>query len=62
MGTTTSLFFVSMPVSWLASPASAIRKLHLVERKNPRRDLEEEDDAAEIADNEGIRVFPGKPA
>jgi hypothetical protein len=24
--------------------------------------VEEEDDAAEEADNEGIRVFPGKPA
>jgi hypothetical protein len=32
-----------------------------VERKNPRWDLEEEDDAAEIADNEGIRVLPGEP-
>jgi hypothetical protein len=31
-----------------------------VKRKNPRWDLEEEDDAAE-ADNEGIRVFPGEP-
>jgi hypothetical protein len=28
-----------------------------VERKNPRWDLEEEDDAAEEADNEMIRVF-----
>jgi hypothetical protein len=50
-----------MLVSRLASPASAIRKLHWVERKNPRWDLEEEDDAAEIDDNEGIRVFLGKP-
>jgi hypothetical protein len=33
----------------------------LLERKNPRWDLEEEDDAAETADNEWIRVFPGKP-
>jgi hypothetical protein len=32
-----------------------------VERKNPRWDLEEEDDAAEKADNEGIRVFPSEP-
>jgi hypothetical protein len=48
-------------VSRLASPASAIKKLRLVERKNPRWDLEEEDDAAEKADNEGIRVFPGEP-
>jgi hypothetical protein len=34
--------------------------LHLVERKNPRWDLEEEDDAAEKADNEGFSVFPGE--
>jgi hypothetical protein len=34
----------------------------LVERKNPRWDLEEEDNAAEKAHNEGIRVFPGKLA
>jgi hypothetical protein len=53
-------FSISMPVSRLASPASAIRKLHLVERKNPRWDLEEEDDAAEKADNEGFRVFPSE--
>jgi hypothetical protein len=33
-----------------------------VERKNPRWDLEEEDDAAEKVGNEGIRVFLGKPA
>jgi hypothetical protein len=50
-----------MPVSRLASPASAIRKLRLVDRKNTRQDLEEEDDTAEIADNEGIRVFSGEP-
>jgi hypothetical protein len=31
-----------------------------VERKNPRWDLEEEDDAAEKTNNEGIRVFPGE--
>jgi hypothetical protein len=37
-------------------------KLHLVERKNPRWDLEEEDDAAVKARNEGIRVSPGKLA
>jgi hypothetical protein len=30
-----------------------------VERKNPRWDLEEEDDAAEEADK--IRVFPEEP-
>jgi hypothetical protein len=54
-------FSISTPVSRLASPASTIRKLRLVERKNPRWDLEEEDDAAEKADNEGIRVFPGEP-
>jgi hypothetical protein len=47
-------------MSRLASPASAIRKLSLVERKNPRWDLEEEDDVAEKTDNEGIRVFPGE--
>jgi hypothetical protein len=47
-------------VSRRASPASAIRKLRLVERKNPRCDLEEEDDAADKADNEWIRVFPGE--
>jgi hypothetical protein len=34
----------------------------MAERKNPRWDLEKEDDAAEEADNEEIRVFPGKPA
>jgi hypothetical protein len=45
----------------IVSPASAIRKLCLVKRKNPRWDLEEEDDAAEKADNEEIRVFPGEP-
>jgi hypothetical protein len=49
-----------MSVSRLASPASAIKKLRLVERKNPRWDLEEEDDAAEKGDNEGIRGFPGE--
>jgi hypothetical protein len=49
------------PVSRLASPASAIRKLCLVERKNPRWDLEEEDDVAKIDDNEEIRVFLGEP-
>jgi hypothetical protein len=32
-----------------------------VERKNPRWDLEEEDDAVEKADNEGIMVFPDEP-
>jgi hypothetical protein len=53
-------FSIFMPVSRLASLASAIRKLRLVERKNPRFDLEEEDDVAEKADNEGIRVFPGE--
>jgi hypothetical protein len=31
-----------------------------MKRRNPRWDLEEEDDAAEEADKEGIRVFPGK--
>jgi hypothetical protein len=54
-------FSISTLVSRLASPASAIRKLRLVERKNPRWDLEEEDDAAEKVDNEGIRVFPDEP-
>jgi hypothetical protein len=53
-------FSIYAPVSRRASPASAIRKLRLVERKNPRWDLEEEDDAAEKADNEWIRVFPGE--
>jgi hypothetical protein len=38
-----------------------MRQLRLVERKNPRWDLEEEDDAVEKADNEGIRVFPDEP-
>jgi hypothetical protein len=47
-------FSISTPVLRLASAASAIRKLCLVERKNPRWDLKEEDDAAEKADNEGI--------
>jgi hypothetical protein len=32
-----------------------------VERKNPRWDLEEEDDAAEKVGNEGMRVFLGEP-
>jgi hypothetical protein len=54
-------FSISTPVSRLASPASAIKKLRLVERKNPRWGLEEEDDAAEKANKEGIRVFPGEP-
>jgi hypothetical protein len=45
----------------LTSPASAIGKLRLVERKNPRWDLEEEDDAADKVGNEGIRVFCGEP-
>jgi hypothetical protein len=31
-----------------------------VERKNPRLDLEEEDDAAEKVGNEEIRVFLGE--
>jgi hypothetical protein len=31
-------------------------------KRNPRWDLEEEDDAAEKAHSERIRVFPGKPA
>jgi hypothetical protein len=53
-------FSISTPVSRLASPASAIRKMRLMERKNPRWDLEEEDDMAEKADNEGIRIFPGE--
>jgi hypothetical protein len=30
--------------------------------RNPRWDLEQEDDAAEKAHNEGIRVFPSKLA
>jgi hypothetical protein len=54
-------FSISTTVSRLASPTSAIRKLRFVERKNPRWDLEKEDDAAEKADNEGIRVFLGEP-
>jgi uncharacterized protein YjiS (DUF1127 family) len=54
-------FSISTPVSRLASPASTIRKLRWVQRKNPRWDLEEEDDAAEKDDNEGIRVFPSEP-
>jgi hypothetical protein len=29
-----------------------------MKRKNPRWNLEKEDDAAEEADKEGIRVFP----
>jgi hypothetical protein len=55
-------FSISTPVSGLTESASAIGKLHLVERENPRWDLEEEDDATEKARNEGIRVFPGKLA
>jgi hypothetical protein len=51
-------FSISTPVPRLKSPASAIGKLRSVERKNPRWDMTEEDDAAEEADNERIRVFP----
>jgi hypothetical protein len=52
-------FSISTPVPRLTSPAYTIRKLRSVERKNPRLDLEEEDDAAEEADK--IRVFPEEP-
>jgi hypothetical protein len=55
-------FSISMPVRRLTSPASAIRKLGSVERKNPRWDLEKEDDAAEKVGNDGIMVFLGEPA
>jgi hypothetical protein len=50
---------ITAPVSWSTTPASAIGRLCLGKR-NPRWDLEEEDDAVEKAHNEGIRVFPGK--
>jgi hypothetical protein len=55
-------FSISTSVSRLEASTSAIGKLRLVERENPRWDLEEEDDAAEKACNEGIRVSPGKLA
>jgi hypothetical protein len=50
-----------MLVPRLTSPASAIKKLRLVKRTNPRWDLDEVDDAAERLGNEGIRVFLGGP-
>jgi hypothetical protein len=54
-------FPIRAPVSRSTTRASAIGRLFLAKR-NPRRDLEEEDDAAEKAHNEGITVFPSKLA
>jgi hypothetical protein len=54
-------FSITAPVSRLITPASAIGRLCLGKR-NTRWDLEEEDDAVEKAQNEGIRVFPRKLA